>query len=76
MSLHQADYERFAAGLLGWFGQAVAGGQSSQAALQSVALTALTFALSQLAPPAPTPNPVATALPPAAPTPVPTPPAV
>jgi hypothetical protein len=70
MSLHQQDYTRFAAGLLGWFGQAVASGQSSQAALQNVALTALTFALSQMAPPPAAPAPVAPATPPAAQPPV------
>ena len=50
MSLHQADYEKFATTLLAWFGQAVATGQSPQLALQSVALTALMVGVAQLAP--------------------------
>lgn len=51
MSMHQSDYASFAAGLLGWFGQATKAGASPQAALETVALTALQAALAQMAVP-------------------------
>ena len=64
MSLHAADYEKFAFNLMGWFAQAVSGGLSSSDALKTVAVAALGAAVNELAPSAviaPTPPSVAVA---------------